>query len=152
MLNGGIGHDDSLHYLWKKIQDTMEEVPFAPMRKMCSGIWVEMARMNGPNTDQEFAVRSKPNKPCPWCSTAWTQVGKPCKHLYRRLRWERMGQPKDCTVGERPNRSGTHFATQEEGTYHTPLPTFFDIDGSFITSTDRVAYRHYTRRLLRQKS
>jgi hypothetical protein len=63
-----------------------------------------------------------------------------------------MGQPKDCTVGERPNRSGTHFATREEGTYHTPLPTFFDIDGSFITTTDRVAYRHYTKRLLRQKS
>ena len=155
MLNGGIGHDDSLHYLWKKIQDTMEEISFAPMREMCSRIWVEVARMNDHNTDQEFAADSKPNKPCPWCSTAWTQVGKPCKHLYQRLRWERMGQPKDCTVGERPNRSGTHFAPTEGGlatACGTPSQTFFDIDGSFITTTDRVAYRHYTKRLLRQKS
>eukprot|EP01049_Picozoa_sp_SAG25_P028500 SAG25_NODE_15646_length_101_cov_305.000000_1_plen_27_part_10 len=26
-----------------------------------------------------------------------------------------MGKPKDCTVGERPLRSGAHFATQEGG-------------------------------------
>eukprot|EP01049_Picozoa_sp_SAG25_P028070 SAG25_NODE_15027_length_187_cov_49.022727_1_plen_57_part_01 len=55
-----------------------------------------------------------------------------------------MGKPKDCTVGERPLRSGAHFATQEGGgALKPPLPTFFDITGEFIVPFDRRAYRHY---------
>eukprot|EP01049_Picozoa_sp_SAG25_P028066 SAG25_NODE_15023_length_187_cov_744.409091_1_plen_56_part_10 len=55
-----------------------------------------------------------------------------------------MGKPKDCTVGERPLRSGAHFATQEGGgDLKPPLPTFFDITGEFIVPFDRRAYRHY---------
>jgi hypothetical protein len=164
MQNGGIGHDNPLHYLRETIQNTMEEISIAPMRSMCSRIWVELEGMNSPSPIPSDLGGSKgfepkaptnqlrPNRPCPWCSTAWTQVGKPCKHLYRRLRWERMGTPKDCTVGERPNRSGAHFATQEGGDLKLPLPTFFDIDGSYITRSDRVAYRHYMKRLLRRNS
>jgi len=58
-----------------------------------------------------------------------------------------MGKPKDCTVGERPFRSGAHFATQEEGARTLPLPTFFDITGEFIIPSDRRAYRHYWKRM-----
>jgi len=58
-----------------------------------------------------------------------------------------MGKPKDCTVGERPIRSGTHFATQEGGDLKLPLPTFFDITGEFIVPSDRRAYRHYWKRM-----
>lgn len=65
-----------------------------------------------------------------------------------------MGKPKDCTVGERPNRSGTHFATSEGGlatACGTPSPTFFDITGEFILPSDRKAYNHYIKRMNSEK-
>ena len=94
-------------------------------------------KVSDPNTDQEFAVISKPKRSCPWCSTAWTQVGKPCKHLYQRLRWEANGTPKDYTVGE-----GVYtpvcLVTTGAGGISLPVPTFFcTVTGQLIGLTDR---------------
>ena len=76
------------------------------------------------NTDTTDLI---PKESCPWCSTAWSQVGKPCKHLYARLRWERMGN-KDCTEGEPGVEPGAHHCNPpEQGTNHPPVPTRFDI-------------------------
>lgn len=67
-----------------------------------------------------------PKETCPWCSTAWSQVGKPCKHLYARLRWERMGH-KDCTEGEPAFAGVNHCNPPEQVDRSPPVPTRFDI-------------------------
>lgn len=90
--------------------------------------------MNG-NSETPGIIDPKdliPKQSCPWCSTAWSQVGKPCKHLYARLRWERMGH-KDCTEGEPTFVGVNHCNPPEEGVRTSlrhkapPLPTRFDI-------------------------
>ena len=75
------------------------------------------------NTDHENLI---PKQSCPWCSTAWSQVGKPCKHLYARLRWEGMGH-KDCTEGEPTIVGVNHCNPPEQGMSLPPVPTRFDI-------------------------
>lgn len=86
-------------------------------------------------------VLDRPRLSCPWCSTAWSQVGKPCKHIYARLRWEANRNTKDCTVGE-PVNTGEHILyTTEEGSSFPPLPTFFSYSGDLIMPSDRRTYR-----------
>ena len=93
--------------------------------------------MSDCNTDQEFAATNKPNRPCPWCSTAWTQVGKPCKHLNQRLRWEANRNAKDCTVGE-PVNTGVCLVTDGAEGLSPSVPTFFcTVTGQLIGPTDR---------------
>ncbi|MBA7543197.1 hypothetical protein ES705_35527 [subsurface metagenome] len=88
-------------------------------------------------SNDEFVVRSKPNRPCPWCSTAWSQVGKPCKHLYQRLRWETNGTTKDYTEGE-PVNTGVCLLTNGAEGISPSVPTFFCIvTGQLIGPTDR---------------
>ncbi len=115
------------------------------MRNMRTQIWMEMARMS----NDEFVARSKPKRPCPWCSTAWHQVGKPCKHLYQRLRWEANGNTKDCTVGE-----GVYtpvcLVTDGAGVLSAPVPTFFCVvTGSLITPGNRLDKKAWRFRMKR---
>jgi hypothetical protein len=78
-----------------------------------------------PNPSRE-AVK-QPRLPCPWCSTAWSQIGKPCKHLYARLRWEANRNAKDCTVGE-PSNDGVSLVTNAGDSITSgSLATRFDI-------------------------
>lgn len=92
----------------------------------------------------------KPKRPCPWCSTAWSQVGKPCKHLYRRLRWEAQ-ERRDCTVGE-PANAGAHVCVPTgEVSSFPPLPTFFDSYGEWIVPTSGRIYGLLRRRYNRRK-
>ena len=105
------------------------ENPFEDVRpafEKADGLGVEIMDMIADNN----TTLDLPRESCPWCSTAWSQVGKPCKHIYARLRWEANRRTKDCTVGE-PDLSGEHtLQTTEEGSVHTPLPTFFDTYGA----------------------
>lgn len=79
-----------------------------------------------------------PRLPCPWCSTAWSQIGKPCKHIYARLRWEANRNAKDCTVGE-PSNDGVSLVTNGGEDTITSLPTCFDIRfGRFTRFTGRI--------------
>ena len=82
----------------------------------------------------------QPRQSCPWCSTAWSQVGKPCKHRYARLRWEATGNAKDCTVGEPANAGAHNCNPTGTGTITSVLvPTFFDIRlGRFTRYTGRT--------------
>lgn len=82
----------------------------------------------------------QPKRSCPWCSTAWSQVGKPCKHRYARLRWEATGNAKDCTVGEPANAGAHNCNPTGAGTITSvPVPTFFDIRlGRFTRYTGRT--------------
>ena len=94
-------------------------------------------------------IIDQPKLSCPWCSTAWSQVGKPCKHRYARLRWEANRNTKDCTVGE-PANAGAHFAEPtEEGTSLPPSPTFFSYSGDLITPCDGKSYLRQIRILKR---
>ncbi len=116
-----------------------------PALGRADGAGLEIMDMIDPNKKQ-LAV---PREPCPWCSTAWSQIGKPCKHIYARLRWEANRNAKDCTVGE-PSKDGVSLvrtAGEEDagglatacGTLTTPLPTCFDIrPGRFTRFTGRI--------------
>lgn len=86
------------------------------------------SNLGGPEgRKRSLSTNLRPRLSCPWCSTAWSQVGKPCKHLYARLRWEANRNAKDCTKGE-PEYSGAHSCVPtEEGSSLPPLPTYFDI-------------------------
>jgi hypothetical protein len=103
--------------------------------------------MSNPNPNP---INLKPKRPCPWCSTAWSQVGKPCKHLYRRLRWEAQ-ERRDCTVGE-PANAGAHVCVPTgESCIHDSLPTFFDSYGDWIVPTSGRIYGLLRRRYKRRK-
>lgn len=109
-----------------------------PALGRADGVGVEIMDMIDPNKKQ----LALPREPCPWCSTAWSQVGKPCKHIYARLRWEANRNAKDCTVGE-PSNDGVSLVTDGGGgntTGHsTPLPTRFDIrSGRFTRFTGSI--------------
>lgn len=95
----------------------------------------------------------RPKLSCPWCSTAWSQVGKPCKHIYARLRWEANRNAKDCTVGEPVIHTGaqTLQPTGEGKSNHPPLPTFFDTYGEWIVPTTGRIYGLLHRRYKRRK-
>ena len=116
---------------------------------MRTQIWVEVARMTDVNVNQEFAARNKPKRPCPWCSTAWSQVGKPCKHLNQRLRWEANRNAKDCTEGE-PVNTGVCLVTDGAEGLSPSVPTFFCVvTGSLITpgnKLDKKAWRFRMKR------
>ena len=90
--------------------------------------------LGGPKGYEEFTGF---NRPCKKCSTAWTMVGKPCKHYYARRREMILGT-KDYTVGKQPlRRLGNHsHPGQEERS--PPVPTFFCVvTGQLIGPTDR---------------
>lgn len=96
---------------------------------------------NDPQSNPSREAVNQPRLPCPWCSTAWSQIGKPCKHIYARLRWEANRNAKDCTKGE-PVITGAHSCVPtEEGSSLPPLPTFFSYSGDLIMPSDRRAYR-----------
>lgn len=81
----------------------------------------------------------QPKRSCPWCSTAWSQIGKPCKHRYARLRWEATGNAKDCTVGEPANAGAQTCNPTGGGVIISTSPTFFDIRfGRFTRYTGRT--------------
>lgn len=82
----------------------------------------------------------RPKYSCPWCSTAWSQVGKPCKHLYKRLRWEQMGA-KDCTKGEPVYTGVNSDIPTGESIASSSLPTFFDYAGDLIVPSHGASYR-----------
>lgn len=85
------------------------------------------SNLGGPKGYERSAPNLRPRLSCPWCSTAWSQVGKPCKHIYARLRWEANRNAKDCTKGE-PVYAGAHSCVPtEEGSSLPPSPTYFDI-------------------------
>jgi hypothetical protein len=89
----------------------------------------------------------QPRQSCPWCSTAWSQVGKPCKHRYARLRREATGNAKDCTVGE-PANAGAHNCNPTGASVSFPLvPTFFDRSGELVLPSDGKHYRRYEKLL-----
>lgn len=159
MLNGGYGIDYPLHKMWKKIQDT-ENKEIAAMRNLCSGIRLEALEVElmvttqnpNPNPSREAAITQlKPKLSCPWCSTAWSQVGKPCKHLYARLRWEANRNAKDCTVGEPANAGEQTLHPTEEGVNPPLLLTFFDSYGEWILPTSGRIYGLLRRRHERRK-
>ena len=90
--------------------------------------------LGGPQGYEEFTGF---NRPCKKCSTAWSMVGKPCKHYYARLR-EKMLGTEDYTVGKQSlGTLGTSSPTgQEERS--PPVPTFFCVvTGQLIGPTDR---------------
>lgn len=154
MLNGGCGNDYPLHKMWKEIQDT-ENKEIASMRNMCSGIWLEALEVElmvstqnpNPNPSREAAITQlKPKLSCPWCSTAWSQVGKPCKHLYARLRWEANRNAKDCTVGEPANAGAQTLQPTGGSNIPRSLPTFFDSYGEWILPTSGRIYGLLRRR------
>lgn len=90
-----------------------------------------------PNPIREAVIR--PKLSCPWCSTAWSQIGKPCKHLYARLRWEANRNTKDCTVGE-PSNDGVCLVTNGAVRITSrTVPTRFDIrSGRFTRFTGSI--------------
>jgi hypothetical protein len=76
------------------------------------------------------------NRPCKKCSTAWTMVGKPCKHYYARLRERNLGT-KDYTVGKQSLRPLGNPPTGAV-VHTTTVPTFFcEVTGKLIGPTDR---------------
>lgn len=82
---------------------------------------------NDPQSNPSREAVNQPRLPCPWCSTAWSQIGKPCKHLYARLRWEANRNTKDCTVGE-PSNDGVSLVTNAGDSITSgSLATCFDI-------------------------
>lgn len=88
--------------------------------------------------EENNTLLAAPRLPCPWCSTAWSQIGKPCKHIYARLRWEANRNAKDCTVGE-PSNDGVSLVTNGGEDIITSLPTCFDIrPGRFTRFTGRI--------------
>lgn len=105
-----------------------------PALGRAGGAGVEIMDMIDPNKKQ----LAMPRQPCPWCSTAWSQIGKPCKHIYARLRWEANRNTKDCTVGE-PSNDGVSLVTNGGEDTITSLPTCFDIrPGRFTRFTGRI--------------
>jgi len=97
---------------------------------------------------------NQPRESCPWCSTAWSQVGKPCKHRYARLRWEASRNAKSRTVGEPAKAGVTHTLQptgEEESHFSPPLPTFFDTYGEWIVPTSGRIYGLLRRRYNRRK-
>jgi hypothetical protein len=105
-----------------------------PALGRADGAGVEIMDMIDPNKKQ----LALPREPCPWCSTAWSQIGKPCKHIYARLRWEANRNTKDCTVGE-PFNDGVSLVTNGGEDTITSLPTCFDIrSGRFTRFTGRI--------------
>ena len=93
---------------------------------------------NDPQSNPSREAVNQPRLPCPWCSTAWSQIGKPCKHIYARLRWEANRNTKDCTVGEPVNTGVSLDPNGGEDTI-TSLPTCFDIrHGRFTRFTGRI--------------
>jgi len=88
-------------------------------------------------------------RPCNQCSTAWSNVGKPCKHYYARRREMILGT-KDYTVGKqglRPLGNHSHPGQEERS---PPVPTFFcTVTGKLIhpgNSLDRKAWRFRMKR------
>lgn len=105
-----------------------------PALGRADGAGVEIMDMIDPNKKH----LDLPREPCPWCSTAWSQIGKPCKHIYARLRWEANRNTKDCTVGE-PSNDGVSLVTNGGEDTITSLPTCFDIrSGRFTRFTGRI--------------
>lgn len=95
-------------------------------------------------------------RPCKQCSTAWSQVGKPCKHYYARRREMILGA-KCYTVGKQSLRPlGKSFAHMEQGgvgSSDTPVPTFFCIvTGSLITPHDLRDRKAWNWRMKQQKN
>ena len=77
------------------------------------------------------------NRPCKKCSTAWTMVGKPCKHYYARRREMILGT-KDYTVGKQGLRPLGYHPLPGAGDSSSPVPTFFCVvTGSLIGPSDR---------------
>jgi hypothetical protein len=109
--------------------------------------------LGGPKGYEEFTGF---NRPCKKCSTAWTMVGKPCKHYYARRREMILGT-KDYTVGKQGLRPlGKSFAPTDEGglatARGTPSPTFFCIvTGSLISPQDPRDRKAWKWRMKHQK-
>jgi len=106
-----------------------------PALGRADGAGVEIMDMIDPNKKQ----LDLPREPCPWCSTAWSQIGKPCKHIYARLRWEANRNAKDCTVGEPVNTGVSLVTNGGEASITSSLPTRFDIrSGRFTRYTGSI--------------
>ena len=113
-----------------------------PALGRAAGVGVEIMGTIGVNNPQPNPSReavNQPRLPCPWCSTAWSQIGKPCKHLYARLRWEANRNAKDCTVGE-PSNDGVSLVTNAgDSITSESFATCFDIrSGRFTRFTGRL--------------
>lgn len=116
----------------------------AGRKRMCADAHPALGRADGAGVESMDMIDPKskhlaaPSEPCPWCSTAWSQIGKPCKHIYARLRWEANRNTKDCTVGE-PSNDGVSLVTNGGEDTITSLPTCFDIrSGRFTRFTGRI--------------
>ena len=116
----------------------------AGRKRMCADAHPALGRADGAGVViMDMIVENShplavPREPCPWCSTAWSQIGKPCKHIYARLRWEANRNTKDCTVGE-PSNDGVSLVTDGGEDTVTSLPTCFDIrSGRFTRFTGRI--------------
>lgn len=116
----------------------------ARVRKSCADAHGALGRADGAgvvNMDtivEDSQHLALPRELCPWCSTAWSQIGKPCKHIYARLRWEANRNTKDCTVGE-PSNDGVSLVTDGGEDTITSLPTCFDIrSGRFTRFTGTI--------------
>ena len=116
----------------------------ARARKSCADAHRALGRADGVGVvNMDMIVENSqhlaaPREPCPWCSTAWSQIGKPCKHIYARLRWEANRNTKDCTVGE-PVNTGVSLDPNGGEDTNTSLPTCFDIrPGRFTRFTGRI--------------
>ena len=108
------------------------------------------SNLGGPEGCERSAPNLRPRLTCPWCSTAWSQVGKPCKHLYARLRWEANRNAKDCTKGEPVNTGvNTLQPTGRVYTLSTSSPTFFSYSGDLILPSDRMSYNRQIKILKR---
>ena len=97
------------------------------------------SNLGGPKGYERSTPNLRPRLSCPWCSTAWSQIGKPCKHLYARLRWEANRNTKDCTVGE-PSNDGVSLVTNAgDSITSESFATCFDIrSGRFTRFTGRL--------------
>lgn len=116
----------------------------AGRERKCAGAHPALGRAVGAGVEiMDTIVENKkhldlPREPCPWCSTAWSQIGKPCKHIYARLRWEANRNTKDCTVGE-PSNDGVSLVTNGGEVSVTSFPTCFDIRfGRFTRFTGKI--------------
>ena len=90
--------------------------------------------LGGPKGYEEFTGF---NRPCSQCSTAWSNVGKPCKHYYARQR-EKMSGQRTVTVGKQSLRPLGTSSPTGTGVHTTPVPTFFCVvTGQLIGPTDR---------------
>ena len=105
----------------------------AGRKRMCADAHPALGRADGAGVViMDMIVENShplavPREPCPWCSTAWSQIGKPCKHIYARLRWEANRNTKDCTVGE-PSNDGVSLVTNAGDPITSgSLATCFDI-------------------------